>query len=118
MSNLINEKNNTSFLINNQNKTKHLNIKRCFKISMAIKQINLKLPENLFNAANNYVKNFGFRNIQELVSASLREKIFDHNEYDESFSDKEIELIDKLIEVSIKNKDFSSEEELDKLLLK
>ena len=43
---------------------------------MDIKQINLKLPQNFVDAAENYAKNFGFRNIQELAAASMREKIF------------------------------------------
>ena len=43
---------------------------------MDIKQINLKLPKDFVDAAENYAKNFGFRNIQELAAASMREKIF------------------------------------------
>ena len=35
---------------------------------METKQINLKLPENLLDAAERYAKNFGFRNIQDLCS--------------------------------------------------
>ena len=47
---------------------------------MEVKQINLKLPENLVEAAESYVKNFGFRNIQELVAESMREKIFEDSQ--------------------------------------
>ena len=43
---------------------------------MDTKQINLKLPENFVKAAENYAKTFGFRNIQELATACMREKIF------------------------------------------
>jgi len=43
---------------------------------MDIKQINLKLPKSFIDAAERYAKNFGFRNIQELAAASMREKIF------------------------------------------
>ena len=85
---------------------------------MEVKQINLKLPENLVEAAESYVKNFGFRNIQELVAESMREKIFEKNRFDETFSDNEIELIDNLIESSIKEGNLVSEEELNNLLLK
>ena len=84
---------------------------------METKQINLKIPENLHSAAESYAKNFGFRNIQELVSESIREKVFEHNQFDENFSEEEINLIDNLIESSIKNKDLMSEEELNKILL-
>ena len=69
-----------------------------------MKQINLKLPDNLFKAAESYVENFGFRNIQELAAESMREKIFEKNQYDETFAEKEIELIDSLIEKSVKGK--------------
>ena len=83
---------------------------------MDVKQINLKLPENLNFAAEQYAKNFGFRNIQELVAESLREKIFEKNEFDETFSEDEISLIDCLIERVTKEK-FVSEDELNKILL-
>jgi len=84
---------------------------------METKQINLKLPENLVEAAESFAKTYGYRNIQELVAECMREKIFNDNEFDESFSDKEIELIDTLITLSIKKKDFSTEEEMNKILL-
>ena len=85
---------------------------------MKIKQINLKVPKNLHSAAESYAKNFGFRNIQELIAESIREKVFENNRYDEVFSDDEINLIDNLIETSVKNKQFVSEEELNKILSK
>lgn len=77
-----------------------------------MKQINLKLPETLLKAAQSYVENFGFRNIQELATESIREKIFEKNEFDETFTKEEIELIDKLIEKTLKNKEFGTREEL------
>ena len=46
----------------------------------------------------------------------MREKIFEKNEYDEGFSDKEIELVDSLIEMSVKSGKLVSEEELKKAL--
>ena len=85
---------------------------------MEVKQINFKMPGNLHFSAENYARNFGFRNIQELLAESLREKIFESNSYDEDFSDKEIFLIDSLIEKSIVKGDIISEEELNKTLLK
>lgn len=81
-----------------------------------MKQINLKLPDNLLKAAQRYVDNFGFRNIQDLATESIREKVFEKNEYDETFSEKEIELIDKLITTSIAKRDFASEKELKEIL--
>jgi len=85
---------------------------------MDVKQINVKLPENLHSAAESYAKNYGFRNLQELVAESLRERIFEKNEFDETISNEEIELIDSLIEHSIRKKKLISEEELTKVLLK
>ena len=85
---------------------------------MELKQINLKLPQSLVSAAESYTKNFGFRNIQELAATSIREKVFQQNQFDETFTDKEIALIDNLIEKSIKNNDLSTEEEINKILLK
>lgn len=84
---------------------------------MEVKQINLKMAEKLYFAAENYAQNFGFRNIQELIAASLREKIFEKNSYDEDFSSEEIFLIDSLIEKSIEKGAISSEAELNKILL-
>ncbi|MBT4135368.1 hypothetical protein HOD75_02325 [archaeon] len=83
---------------------------------MEVRQINLKLPENLVEAAESYVKNFGFRNIQELAAESIREKVFEKNQFDENFSDDEIRLIDNLIEKTMEKKDFGTEEELRKIL--
>ena len=82
-----------------------------------MKQLNLKMPDNFFVVAERYVNNYGFRNIQELALASMREKIFEKNEFDENFSEKEINLIDELIAVSVKKKDIVSERELNKILL-
>ncbi|MEW6062921.1 MAG: hypothetical protein AB1571_00930 [Nanoarchaeota archaeon] len=83
---------------------------------METKQINLKLPANLLSVAERYVQEFGFRNIQDLAIESIREKIFEKNEYDETFSEDEIKLIDELIKTSIEKKKIISETELMKVL--
>ncbi len=70
---------------------------------MATKQINLKMSSNLFNSAESFAESYGYRNVQELALDSLREKIFEKSDFDESFSEKEIELIDKVIEKSLKS---------------
>jgi len=82
-----------------------------------MRQINLKLPDSLFDAAKGYVENFGFRNIQDLAAEAMREKIFERNGYDESFSKEELELVDALISKSIKKGNLVSEEELNKIML-
>lgn len=78
---------------------------------MATTQINLKLPEKLFKATKNYADAYGYRNVQELVYQSVREKVLEKG-FDESFSEKEIGLIDKILEKSIKSKKLAGEEEL------
>ncbi len=85
---------------------------------MQTKQINLKLTTNLLEAAESYANAYGYRNLQELIAESMREKIFEKNEFDENFSKEEINLIDNLIEKAIKEKNFSDEKELNKILLK
>ncbi len=75
-------------------------------------QINLRLPENLAKAATNYAKHYGYRNLQELATQTLREKVMEESEFDETFSQKEIELFETLAELSIKNGWLRSKEEL------
>ena len=60
---------------------------------MEAQQINLKIPANLLIAAQNYAKNFGYRNIQDLATTSIREKVFAKNEVD---LNKELEEWDNL----------------------
>ena len=69
-----------------------------------VHQINVRLSEKLENAANKFIEDQGYKNIQELIAEALREKVFQKTEFDESFSDKELELIDQLVELSIKQK--------------
>jgi hypothetical protein len=66
-----------------------------------VKQVNLKLAPALYDAADDFAQTYGYRNIQELTTDSLREKIFEKSMYDETFTEKEIELIDKIITKSI-----------------
>ena len=83
---------------------------------MVQQQINLRLPKNLEKSAEKYAEMYGFKNIQELIAEALREKVFFKKDYDESFTGKEIELIDKLIAKSIKNKKLVNEKQLMKAL--
>lgn len=66
-----------------------------------VKQVNLKLTPALYDAADDFAQTYGYRNIQELTTDSLREKIFEKSMYDETFTEKEIELIDKIITKTI-----------------
>ena len=80
-----------------------LNTNRYTSVSMthANPQINIRLPPKLQSATEQYVDNYGYRNIQEFILEAIRDKIFRDNKYDETFSDKEIDLIEKLLAVSI-----------------
>ena len=78
-------------------------------------QINIRLPEDLKKAAEKYAKKHKFRNLQELATLAIREKVME-KKYDESFTDREIELIDKIIDRTIKKNKFVSKEELFKAL--
>jgi len=78
-------------------------------------QINLRLPEDLKKTAEKYAKTHKYKNLQELATDAIREKVMEKN-FDEGFSSKEIELIDKLIEGSILKGKLHSEKELMKAL--
>lgn len=39
-------------------------------------QINVRLPVKLLSAAEQYVENYGYRNMQELILEAIRDKIF------------------------------------------
>jgi len=78
-------------------------------------QINLRLPDNLKRVAEKYAKTHKYKNLQELATEAIREKVM-LKKYDESFTPREIELIDKIIETSIKKGALVSEKELRKAL--
>ena len=78
-------------------------------------QINLRLPETLKRVAEKYARIHKYRNLQELAAEAIREKVMEKN-YDEGFTDKEIELIDRLIDATIKRGDLVGEKELRKAL--
>jgi hypothetical protein len=75
-------------------------------------QINLKISQKLYAEAKDYAERFGFRNIQELAANSMREKVLEEND----LTQKEIQLIEKLVEKSIKEGNLVSETELRRLL--
>lgn len=46
---------------------------------MALKQISLTMPKNLFEASNEYYKEFGYRNLQEFIVDLIRKKVVMEN---------------------------------------
>jgi len=82
---------------------------------MTCKQINLSIPGNLKAKAQAYADTYGFKNIQELATEALREKVFS-SEYDEDFTEEEVAKIEKLLKKSVEHGDVYSEKELMKIL--
>jgi len=82
---------------------------------MKTRQVSLTLPVALLEITKEHAKNFGFRSTQELITEALREKIM-KKDYDESFTEKEIALIDNIIKTSILRGDLGTEEDLMKVL--
>ncbi len=62
------------------------------------------MPSNLYSSAESFAVSYGYRNVQDLLTECLREKVFEKSDFDESFSEKEINLIDGIIEKSLKTK--------------
>jgi len=82
---------------------------------MVYNQINLSLPESLRARAQEYADAYGYKNIQELASEALREKLFP-SEYDNDFTEKEAGMVEKLLKDSIERGDLVGEKELMKSL--
>jgi len=80
-----------------------------------MKQLNLKFPDKLLAAAQKYAKSYGFRNVQELAADCLRERVL-RKAYDRSFSEKEIELIDRVIERSLSKRHLGTGKDLARAL--
>ena len=79
-------------------------------------QINIRLPARLQSATEQYVENYGYRNIQEFILDAIRDKIFRGNKYDETFSEKEIDLIERLLTVSIEKGKLKDQNDIAKAL--
>jgi len=44
-------------------------------VQMSFKQISLTMPENLLKASQEYIKDFGYKNVQELILELIRNKV-------------------------------------------
>ena len=75
-------------------------------------QINLRMSQKLLNSIRSYSDEHGFGSVQDFITETIREKLFDEPE----ISKEELELVKKLVEVSEKKKLYGTEKELfDKL---
>ncbi|HLD81302.1 MAG TPA: hypothetical protein VJA40_04845 [archaeon] len=78
-------------------------------------QTNLRLPENLRKAAEKHARLHNCKNLQDLAREAIRDKVLEPP-HDESLSQREIALIDRLITASLKTGRLYSEKELMKAL--
>jgi len=69
-------------------------------------QINIRFPENLRKAADKYVKQHKYKNIQQLTMQAVREKI------DDEFSRKELDLIEKFAKLTIEKGELVEADEI------
>jgi len=60
---------------------------------ISMPQLNLRLPENLRRSAEKYAERYGYKNLQELATQALREKILEESSLKETLEimkDKEL----------------------------
>ena len=75
-------------------------------------QINLRMPQKLLSSVRSYSDEHGFGSIQDFITETIREKLFDEPE----ISKEELELVKRLVEISEKKRMYGTEKELfDKL---
>lgn len=71
-------------------------------------QINLRMPEKLLTSVRSYSDEHGFGSVQDFITETIREKLFDEPE----ITREELELVKKLAEVSEKKNLYGTEKEL------
>ncbi len=71
-------------------------------------QINLRVPQKLLSSVRSYSDEHGFSSIQDFITETIREKLFDEPE----ITKEELKLVKKLVEVSEKKKLYGTEKEL------
>ncbi len=76
------------------------------------KQLNVKVSDGFYLAGLKFAERYGYRNIQDAMVSSFREKLSEIGVFDNSFSKKEITLIDEIIDKSIKKGKLGSEKKL------
>lgn len=79
-------------------------------------QINLRLPTKMMVSAKGYVKKHGYKNIQDFITETVRERLYPI-EY-EKISPQEMAAVRKLIERTDRKNRWGTEEELFKALRK
>jgi hypothetical protein len=76
------------------------------------KQLNVKISDAFYLTGVKFAQVYGYRNIQDAMVSSFREKLSEMGGFDNSFSEKEISLIDEIIDKSIKKGKLVSEKKL------
>jgi len=80
------------------------------------RQINVKVSDAFYLTGAKFAQLYGYRNIQDAMVSSFREKLSERGLFDNSFSKKEISFIDEFIDKSIKGGKLVSEKKLLKAL--
>jgi hypothetical protein len=80
------------------------------------KQLNVKVSDAFYLTGAKFAQKYGYRNIQDAMVSSFRDKLSEMGAFDNSFSKKEISLIDEFIDKSIKGGKLGSENKLMKAL--
>jgi len=75
---------------------------------MTLKQISLTIPEKLLNETKNYSKEYGYRNVQELILELVRNRVL----YEKM---ERYQQIEKDMKIGKKMKKFSQKEAIDYL---
>ncbi|MBN1539123.1 MAG: hypothetical protein JW939_03185 [Candidatus Thermoplasmatota archaeon] len=71
-------------------------------------QINLRLPDKLFNTAVDYSESHGYSSIQEFIKEVLREKLFEK----EDITREELDLVKMLVKASEEKGLYGTEKDL------
>lgn len=92
--------------------SKHLNMEMV-SIDTMNRQINLRMPDKLFNSAKKYAKKHGYSTVQEFIKEIVREKL-----YGPELTNEEIKLIERLYKACNEKNLWDSEEEMFDILNK
>lgn len=82
---------------------------------MESKQVNISIPKRLYEETTNYAKEFGYKNIQEVILESLRNKVIFDTENSEENLELNPEYIKKILSLDMK-KDFLNEKDSKNIL--
>lgn len=71
-------------------------------------QVNLRMPERLLTSVQTYSEKHGFSSIQDFITETIREKLFE----EPKIGKEELKLVEKLLVLSEKKNLYGTEKEL------